>query len=79
MYLLPAVLSSKVTMVISPLKSLIDDSLIHCLNLNISACKFTGDVPSHIRTEQVKNVSDYRVIFVTPECLEDGETLRQKN
>lgn len=39
MYLLPAIHSSKVTMVISPLKSLINDSLIRCLNLNISACK----------------------------------------
>ena len=78
MYLLPAVLSSKVTMVISPLKSLMDDSLIRCLNLNISACKFTGDVPLHTRTEQVNDLKNYRVIFVTPECLEDGETLRQK-
>ena len=78
MYFLPAVLSSKVTMVISPLKSLIDDSLIRCLNLNISAWKFTGDVPLHTRTEQVNDLKNYRVIFVTPECLEDGETLRQK-
>ena len=78
MYLLSAVLSSKVTMVISPFESLIDDSLIRCLNLNISACKFTGDVPLHTRTEQVNDLKNYRVIFVTPECLEDGETLRQK-
>ena len=78
MYSLPTVLSSKVTMVISPLKSLIDDTSIGCLNLNISVCKFTGDVPLHIRTEQVKNVDNYRVIFVTPECLEGGEALGGK-
>ncbi len=72
MCLLPAVLSSKVTMVVSPLKSLIDDTLIRCLNLNISACKL------HIRTERVENACNYRVIFVTPECLEDGEPLREK-
>ncbi len=78
MYLLPAVLSSKVTMVVSPLKSLIDDTLICCLNLNISACKLTGDIPLHIRTERVENACNYRVIFVTPECLEDGEPLREK-
>ena len=78
MYLLPAVLSSKVTMVVSPLKSLIDDTLIRCLNLNISACKLTGDIPLHIRTERVENACNYRVIFVTPECLEDGEPLREK-
>ena len=72
MYLFPAVLSSKVTMVISPLKSLIDDSLIRCLNLNISACKFTGDVPLHTRTEQVDDLKNYRVIFTW------GSTFRPK-
>ena len=45
---------------------------------NLPACKFAGDVPLHTRTEQVNYLKNYRVIFVTPECLEDGETLRQK-
>ncbi len=40
--------------------------------------KLTGDVPLHIRTEQVKDACNYRVIFVTPECLEDAEPLREK-
>ena len=51
-YLVPAVLSSNPTLVISPIKSLIDDALVHCLNTNILSCKFTGDVPHDVRDEQ---------------------------
>ena len=38
-YLLPAVISSKPTVVVSPIKSLIDDFLSS--NLNIAACKIS--------------------------------------
>ncbi len=37
-YLLPAVLSSHPTLVLSPIKSLIDDTLVRCLDLNIRSC-----------------------------------------
>ena len=45
MYLLPAVLASKPSLVVSPTKSLIDDLLLRCGTLEIPACKFTADVP----------------------------------
>ncbi|CAB4021688.1 ATP-dependent DNA helicase Q-like 4A [Paramuricea clavata] len=77
-YLLPAVLSSHPTLVLSPIKSLIDDTLVRCLNLNIRSCKFTGDVPHDVRKEQIHNIEDFKIIFATPECLEDGEPLRVK-
>jgi superfamily II DNA helicase RecQ len=77
-YLLPAVLSSHPTLVLSPIKSLIDDALVRCLDLNIRSCKFTGDVPHDVRVEQIHNIEDFKIIFATPECLEDGEPLRVK-
>ncbi len=77
-YLLPAVLSSHPTLVLSPIKSLIDDALVRCLDLNIRSCKFTGDVPHDVREEQIHNIEDFKIIFATPECLEDGEPLRVK-
>ena len=43
MYLLPAIIFTKTTLVISPITSLIDDTLGRCHDLGISACKFTGN------------------------------------
>ena len=77
-YLLPAVLSSNPTLVISPIKSLIDDALVRCLNTNILSCKFTGDVPHDVRDEQLQNIESFKIIFATPECLESGEPFRVK-
>lgn len=77
-YLLPAVLSSNPTLVISPIKSLIDDTLVRCLNLNILSCKFTGDVPHGVKEVQLQNMESFKIIFATPECLETGESLRVK-
>jgi superfamily II DNA helicase RecQ len=77
-YLLPDVLSSHPTLVLSPIKSLIDDALVRCLDLNIRSCRFTGDVPHDVKEEQIHNIEDFKIIFATPECLEDGEPLRVK-
>ncbi|KAK3745407.1 hypothetical protein QZH41_001437 [Actinostola sp. cb2023] len=78
MFLLPAVLASKPTLVISPLKSLIEDQVARCCTLNISCCKFTGDVCEEISATQIREIMDYRVLFVTPEMLEYGLPLREK-
>ena len=78
-YLLPAVLSSNPTLVISPMKSfLVDDALVCCLNTNILSCKFTGDVPHDVRDEQLQSIESFKIIFATPGCLEFGEPFRVK-
>ena len=56
MYLLPAVISSNITLVVSPTLSLIDDMLGRCHNLGISACKFTGEVPKELQYSQQLNI-----------------------
>ena len=72
-YLLPAVLSSKPTLVISPIKSLIDDILGRCQSLNISSCKFTGDITKQMHDSQLLNLQNFKIIIVTPEILHKGE------
>jgi len=78
MYLLPAVLSEKATLVVCPLKSLIDDLVIRCNTLNIDCCKFTGDVLEDDLKLQLDAINNYRVMFATPEMLEYGSHLRVK-
>ena len=74
-YMLPAVLSSKPTVVVSPIKSLIDDILSRCQTLNILACKLTGDVSKELYDDQLMKISEFKIILVTPEILKDGELI----
>jgi ATP-dependent DNA helicase RecQ len=73
MYLLPAVISSKITLVVSPTLSLIDDMLGRCHNLGISACKFTGEVPKELQYSQQLNIKQFKIVLGTPELLMEGE------
>jgi superfamily II DNA helicase RecQ len=77
MFLLPGILSDKLSLVVSPIKSLIDDTLLRCHNLDISVCKFTGDVPIELQERQVENIQQYKVILATPEMLQEGMLLSQ--
>jgi superfamily II DNA helicase RecQ len=76
MFLLPAILCDKLSLVVSPIKSLIDDTVLRCQNLGISACKFTGDVPNEVQIYQVECIQQYRVIVATPEMLQEGMLLK---
>ena len=73
MYLLPAVISSNITLVVSPTLSLIDDMLGRCHNLGISACKFTGEVPKELQYSQQLNIKQFKIVLGTPEMLKEGE------
>ncbi|CAB4014436.1 ATP-dependent DNA helicase [Paramuricea clavata] len=71
-FMLPAVLASRPTLVVSPTKSLIDDLVIRCQDLNISCCKFTGSVPLTVQNEQLDKLPQFKLIFTTPEMLYEG-------
>lgn len=77
MFLLPAIISEDVTLVVSPIKSLIEDTAKRCHNLDISICKFTGDVPMEIQKTQLENIGNYKIIIATPEMLQEGMLLYQ--
>ena len=76
MYLLPAVLASAPSLVISPIKSLVNDTFQRCLDLGIIACVFTGEVSQDIKDEKLSKLSSYKVILTTPERLAAGESLK---
>ena len=71
-YMLPAVLASKPTLVLCPIKSLIADQLARCDEIGIPACQFTGDVPTDIQNSQLEEVLSFKLIFLTPEVIEQG-------
>jgi ATP-dependent DNA helicase RecQ len=77
MFLLPGILSDKLSLIVSHIMSLIDDTLLRCHNLEISVCKFTDDVPIELQEEQVENIQQYKVILATPEMLQEGMLLYQ--
>lgn len=68
--MLPAVLGIHPTVVVMPTKSLIDDILMRCLDLNITSCKFTGTVSKEIQRVQLENFNSFKLIFTTPEMIE---------
>ena len=79
MYLLPAVLASKPSLVVSPTKSLIDDLLLRCGTLEIPACKFTADVPKDTQDIQLLHLlKDYKIILTTPEMLSKDNDFYRK-
>lgn len=74
--MLPAVLSIHPTVVVVPTKSLIDDILIRCKDLNIASCKFTVSVPKELQKVQLENFSSFKIILTTPEMIE-GDLLNK--
>jgi len=75
MYMLPAILSSKPTLVLSPIKSLIDDLLLRCSELNIKACKFTGEITNEQKDSQINQLLSYKLVFCIPEVLNEGSLI----
>ena len=55
-FLLPAVLADKPTIVVVPTLSLINDLLGRCLALDITACKITGEVPVDIQKSYLEEL-----------------------
>ncbi|KAH9888224.1 hypothetical protein F4778DRAFT_755461 [Xylariomycetidae sp. FL2044] len=84
-YQLPAIISSGrthgITVVVSPLLSLMQDQLDHLSNLRIAAASFSGDSDHEQRTEILKvlksasNPEQYiQLLYVTPEMINNSQT-----
>ena len=68
--MLPAVLSSHPTVVVVPTKSLIDDIVIRCKDLNLASSKFTISAPKELQEAQLENFSSFKIVLTTPEMIE---------
>ena len=81
-YQLPAVLTPGLTLVVSPLVSLIEDQLLASNNLGIQSCGLNSsssreDV-SRIHATMIQKDSSLKLLFVTPEKIAKGKRFMSK-
>ncbi|CAH9116719.1 unnamed protein product [Cuscuta epithymum] len=78
-YQLPALISPGVTLVISPLVSLIQDQMMHLLQVNIPATYLSANLEwaeqQEILRELSSGVCKYKLLYVTPEKVAKSDVL----
>ena len=77
-FMLPAVLSSNLTVIVSPNLSLMNDMLKRSSELCVSACIFSSEIPEDQMKEQLSQLESYKLCFCTPEMLAHNEPLKEK-
>lgn len=71
-YQLPAIVDNGLTVIISPLKSLIEDQLFQLKNRNINVDFINGDInKKDLQTlyKKLKEITEYHLLYVTPEII----------
>ncbi|OAY39796.1 ATP-dependent DNA helicase Q-like 4A isoform X1 [Manihot esculenta] len=78
-YQLPALISPGITLVISPLVSLIQDQIMHLLQANISATYLSANMDwteqQEILRELCSDYCKYKLLYVTPEKVAKSDVL----
>ncbi|ERM97820.1 hypothetical protein AMTR_s00118p00027960 [Amborella trichopoda] len=78
-YQLPALISPGITLVVSPLVSLIQDQIMHLLQANISAAYLSANMDwseqQQIFRELASGCCTYKLLYVTPEKIAKSDVL----
>ena len=69
-FMLPAILATKPTLVVSPTRSLIEDLLSRSENNGIKSCMFLGGMDTEVLQHQKQTFKQYNLVYATPEALE---------
>lgn len=75
---LPAIMDNGITVVISPLKSLIEDQIIQLKQKKINVDFINGDISKKDRTDlykKLKTTTEYLLLYVTPEIITTDDKL----
>jgi bloom syndrome protein len=75
---LPAIASNGVTIIISPLKSLIEDQITQLKQKNINVAFLNEDLNKKEKIElfkKLKHIEDYLLFYVTPEIIMDDKLI----
>jgi len=75
---LPALYYEGITIVICPLKSLLFDQVEALKNKNIEACVFSGDTKEDMKQYIIKNLTNYKLVYTTPETLLTNYSLHKE-
>ncbi|XP_072962259.1 ATP-dependent DNA helicase Q-like 4A isoform X2 [Typha angustifolia] len=78
-YQLPALISPGITLVVSPLVSLIQDQIMHLLQANIPSAYLSASVEwseqQEIFRELMSDICKYKLLYVTPEKVAKSDVL----
>ena len=77
-YQLPAIATNGITIIISPLKSLIEDQITQLKQKNINVAFLNEDLNKKEKVElfkKLKNIDDYLLFYVTPEVIMDDKLI----
>ncbi|CAF1101252.1 unnamed protein product [Adineta ricciae] len=84
-YQLPALISDGITIVVSPLISLVEDQVYALRNLNVDARALNASTPRSEQTEimhildgKVKDDSSLKILYLTPEKIAKSKTIMSK-
>ncbi|KAL8160427.1 LOW QUALITY PROTEIN: hypothetical protein V2J09_001964 [Rumex salicifolius] len=77
-YQLPALINEGVTLVVSPLVSLIQDQIMHLKQANISAAYLSANMDWTEQLDILQRLCDYKLLYVTPEKIAQSDSLLRR-
>jgi bloom syndrome protein len=77
-YQLPAIVAKGITIIVSPLKSLIEDQIHQLKQKNVNVAFINEDISKKEKADllkKLKHIDDYLLLYVTPEIIMDDKII----